>query len=82
MTRAEAADRHPTSGMASGLSSGAGAPATGSVSPFIKPSSACIREPKSVIDEAEELKTLAHITRHQPGIAVEASGQPFGFYPR
>ena len=58
------------------------APATGSVFPFIKPSCACSGELRSAIDETEGLKTHAHIRRHQPGPAVEASGQPFGFYPR
>ena len=57
-------------------------PDTGSDSPFIKPSSACSRERRSAVDEAEELKTLAHISWHQPRIVVATGDQPFGLYPR
>jgi len=57
-------------------------PGTGSISPVIKPSSACTRELRSAVDEAEELKTLAHIRWHQPRTVVAAGDQPFDLYPR
>jgi hypothetical protein len=44
----------------------------GSLSQFIKPSSACNRELRSAVDEAEELKTLAHISWHQARTVVAA----------
>jgi hypothetical protein len=63
-------------------SSGAGSPDTRSAFLFTDPLFASSRELTPVIDKPEELKPLTHITRHPLGSAVEASGQPFGFYPR
>jgi len=47
------------------LTSGAGSQTRRGRPLVIKPTSACSREIGSVVDEAEELKTPVHITRHQ-----------------